>query len=158
MNPTRSGGTPAPDGELRPIVTQHTKDIAELRQDLGEIRRSQGAMSDAMIAMRAEAAQWRINNDQKTASLQASISDLARATAVRNGVDTERNRQSEEKNRQSAERTQALKRLSIWFSILTGLLGLIGTTLFSSQTFDTAVWGHFHTHPKIESQSNALNK
>lgn len=151
MIPTQSAGAPAPDDELRPVVMQHTKDIAALQQDVGEIRRSQGAMSDAMIAMRAEATQWRTNNDQKTASLQNSISDLAREIAVRNGVDQERNRQSN-------ERTQALKRLSTWIGILCTILGLIGTTLFSSQTFDTAVWGYFHTHPKLESQSNALDK
>lgn len=123
MTETQSGECVSADGDLRPTVDRHTQDIAELRQDVGDIKRSQNALRDEVIGMRAEGKQ--------AETLRASISSLTREIAVRNGVDQERNRQSQ-------ERTQALKRLSIWVGIMTGILGLIGTTLFSSQTFDTA--------------------
>lgn len=148
MIEAQSGGSVVADGDLRPTVERHTQDIAELRQDVGDIKRSQNALRDEVIGMRAEGKQWRASSDQQAETLRTSIASLTREIAVRNGVDQERNRQSQ-------ERTQALKRLSIWVGIMTGILGLIGTTLFSSQTFDTAFWGHFRAHPKIEAQINA---
>lgn len=148
MIEAQSGGSAAAGDDLRPTVERHTQDIAELRQDVGEIKRSQNELRDEVIGMRAEGKQWRASSDQQAETLRTSIASLTREIAVRNGVDQERNRQSQ-------ERTQALKRLSIWVGIMTGILGLIGTTLFSSQTFDTAFWGHFRTHPRIEAQANA---
>ncbi|OUJ06678.1 hypothetical protein, partial [Acetobacter sp. DsW_059] len=121
------GAAPASDEDLRQIVRDHTQDIAQLRQDVGEIKLSQNNLRDEVIAMRAEGKQWRVNSDQKTESLQTSIDKLTREMAVRNGVEQERNRQSQ-------ERTQALRRLSLFFGMLCAILGLISTTLFSSQT------------------------
>lgn len=155
MTEEQSGGSVAADDDLRPTVERHTQDIAELRQDVGEIKRSQNELRDEVIGMRAEGKQWRASSDQQAETLRSSITSLTREMAVRNGVDQERNRQAEESNRQSQLRTEALKRLSIWVGILTAILGLLGTTLFSSQTFDTAFWGHFRTHPRIEAQANA---
>lgn len=154
MTETQSDGNVAADGDLRPTVERHSQDIAELRQDMGEIKRSQNALRDEVIGMRAEGKQWRASSDQQAETLRTSIASLTREMAVRNGVDQERNRQAEESNRQSQLRTEALKRLSIWIGIMTCILGLIGTTLFSSQTFDTAFWGHFRT-PHVEAQINA---
>ncbi|MCX2563330.1 hypothetical protein [Acetobacter thailandicus] len=149
MTEEQSGGSaPASDEDLRQIVRDHTQDIAQLRQDVGEIKLSQNNLRDEVIAMRAEGKQWRVNSDQKTESLQTSIDKLTREMAVRNGVEQERNRQSQ-------ERTQALRRLSLFFGMLCAILGLISTTLFSSQTFDTAFWGHFHLHPRTESHTHA---
>lgn len=149
MTETRSGADgSASDGDLRSIVDGHTQSIDELRRDVANIQGSQKSLEENMIAMRAESQEWRRGSDRRDLDFRSSIDALTREIATSNGAEAERNRIKE-------DRTQLLKRAAVVIGILCTIGSAVGGTLFSSQTFDTAFWGHFRTHPHIEAQINA---
>lgn len=155
MTQTQTGGNAAADDDLRPIVDGHTQEIRKLHGRLdgveGEVRSfksGQDAMMERLISVEAQGQERERNRAQDRVQDRSALTSLAQQIAKLTGA-------QEERNRQSQERTQTLKRLSIWIGIMTGVLGMIGATLFSSQTFDTAFWGHFRTRPHIEAQINA---
>ncbi|OUJ03207.1 hypothetical protein HK14_03365 [Acetobacter cibinongensis] len=146
---TQSGvDAPAPEDDLRPIVAGHTHEIKLIHGRLVGLENGYSTLSREVAASRAEAQEWRRNSILRDQSFQGSIDSLTRELSVQNGVQQER-------NRQSGEKTEALKRVSILLGMICAVLTLISTTLFSSQTFDTAFWGHFRTRPHVEAQINA---
>lgn len=149
MTETRSGADgSASDDDLRSIVDGHTQSIDELRRDVANIQGSQKSLEENMIAMRAESQEWRRGSDRRDLDFRSSINALTREIATLNGAEAERNRIKE-------DRTLLLKRAAVVIGILCTIASAVGSTLLSSQTVDTAVFGHIHYRPKIESPANA---
>lgn len=144
MTAQQCAASSAADDDLRVIVDSHSRRLDGLEDDVGTLKAGQAATLERLISIEAQGQERERSRAEEARGVRSSIDGLTKQLAEHTGAQKRQNELKEEELLKAQTKAAKVKYWASLIGVCMAILGMLGGTLFSSQTVDNWLFGRVH--------------